>query len=184
MKRPHLAVVVVAGSLLIPVLAPPAQAGRRVDAAKRAEQLLRDLAAAQGDSADRVEQEIAELATDVTYMDEVEPVLIQTLDSRNGAQRRAAARLLRYTVSGAAVTPLAGVLARDASEEVRLEAATSLCLLKGDAAAGTLRNTRQNDASGRVRAAASAALDVIEDPSGAGSRGCRSAIQNRLAALR
>lgn len=161
----------------------PAEAGRRIDAAKKAEALLGKIATAKGDHADRLEQEIAALATDLMYMDDVEPVLIKGLTSRNQAQRKAAARLLRYTVSGAAVPALGASVAKDRSEDVRLEAATSLCLLKGGPAAGHLRTAKTGDKSARVRAAAAAALEVIEDPSGKGSRGCRVSLQRHMAAL-
>ena len=161
----------------------PAEAGRRIDAAKKAQALLSQLAKAKGDKADRLEQEIAALATDLMYMDDVEPVLIRGLASRSKAQRTAAARLLRYTVSGAAVPPLGQAVAKDRSEAVRLEAATSLCLLKGGPAAGHLRTAKTGDKSARVRAAAAAALEVIEDPSGKGSKGCRVSLQRHMAAL-
>ncbi len=165
-------------------LAPsPAEAGRRIDAARKAKQLFGQLAKARGDKAERIEDEIAALATDLMYMDDVEPILIKGLSARTKTQRRAAARLLRYTVSGAAVPPLGKALSKDRSEDVRLEAATSLCVLKGTPAAGHLRTARTGDKSKRVRAAASAALDVIEDPSGKGSKGCRSALQRHMAAL-
>ncbi len=161
----------------------PAEAGRRIDAAKKARALLGQLAKAKGDKAERLEDEIAALATDLMYMDDVEPVLIKGLSSKNLAQRKAAARLLRYTVSGAAVSPLGKVLSKDRSERVRLEAATSLCLLKGVPAAGHLRTAKTGDKSARVRAAAAAALEVIEDPSGKGSKGCRVSLQRHMAAL-
>ena len=175
-----LLLVVSTATVLLPATA---EAGRRIDAAKQAKDLLGKLAKAKGDKANEIEDRIAALATDLMYMDDVEPVLIEGLTSRSRAQRKAAARLLRYTVSGAAVMPLGKLLSKDRAEDVRLEAATSLCLLKGIPAAGQLRNAKTGDKSARVRAAASAALDVIDDVGGAGKRGCRVALQNRLAAL-
>ena len=175
-----LLLVVSTAAVLLPATA---EAGRRIDAAKQAKDLLGKLAKAKGDKANEIEDRIAALATDLMYMDDVEPVLIEGLTSRSRAQRKAAARLLRYTVSGAAVMPLGKLLSKDRSEDVRLEAATSLCLLKGSPAAGQLRNAKTGDKSAGVRAAASAALDVIDDVGGAGKRGCRVALQNRLAAL-
>ena len=168
---------------LIPLTPAPATAQRRIDASKEATKLLDQLVKARGDKADSIEQKIAVLATDLIYMDDVEPVLIRRLASRSTKARRTAARLLRYTISGAAVQPLARILGKDRSEDVRMEAVTSLCILKADAALGTLRNVGTADKSQRVRAAANAAIDVIEDRDGGARKGCRHALQTRLAAL-
>jgi HEAT repeat protein len=171
-------------AVLLVVLAPPALAQRRLDARKRARELLASLAGAGELQAGRLEEELAALATDLDYMDAVEPVLIEGLAAADVASRRAAARVLRYTISGAAVSPLARALAGDQVEDVRMEAVTSLCILKADEVVGTLRAAGTSDRSARVRAAAVAALDVIEDREGGRAAGCRRALQRRLAALR
>jgi len=162
----------------------PAWGQRRIDAAAKANKLLGSLAKARDSQASRLEEELASLATDITYMDAVEPVLIKGLKSRNVRQRRAAARVLRYTISGAAVGPLSRIVAKDRSADVRLEAATSLCILKADEAVGILRTAGTSDRNARVRAAAAAALDVIEDRDGGRRAGCRRALQRRLAKVR
>ena len=182
MKRTTtLALAVAALSLL---LASPAAAKRRVDAGRKAKQLMGQLAKAGASQADRIEEQIATLATDLLYMDDVEPVLIKGLKSKSVRQRRAAARLLRYTVSGAAVSPLATVVSKDRSADIRLEAVTSLCILKAEEAVGSLRAAGTGDRSAKVRAAATAALDVIEDRAGGRRAGCRRSLQRRLALLR
>jgi len=165
----------------VALLTGPALAQRNIDAKKKARDLLVSLAKAKEAKASQLQQELAMLATDITYMDDVEPVLIEGLKARNVRQRRAAALVLRYTISGAAVGPLAKAVAKDRSADVRREAATSLCILKADEAVGTLRTAGTGDRDGKVRAAAKAALDVIEDRDGGRRAGCRRSLQKRLA---
>ena len=165
----------------VALCAGPAFAQRHIDAAQKAKGLLVSLAKAGDAQAEQLEQELAALATDITYMDAVEPVLISGLGARKARQRRAAARVLRYTISGSAAAPLALVMAKDRAAEVRLEAATSLCILKADEAVGALRTAGTGDRDPKVRAAAKAALDVIEDRDGGRRVGCLRALQRRLA---
>jgi HEAT repeat protein len=163
--------------------AAPSLAQRRIDAAKQAKSLFDKLPAARGETAAKVEEQIATLATDLMYMDQVQPVLVKQLSSRNTRQRATAARLLRYVFSGGAIAPLTRTIAKDRSADVRVEAVTSLCILKADEAAGALRTVSTGDRNEKVRASAKAALDVIENREGARKAGCRRALQRRMAAI-
>ena len=170
---------VVVGVLALAFFSTPASAQRRIDARKQADHLMKKLATAKGPTADRLQNELATLATDLLYQDEVEPVLVSALRARRVNQRQIAARMLRYSVSGSAVKPLMRAVQRDRSEDVRLEAVTSLCILKATAATGVLRKTATSDRKARVRAVSNAAVQVIEGKKSS----CRSALQQGLAAL-